>query len=351
MTVVSMVSLFGPDREIPRVDSVAASGGRQFLDGSSIPLHGGPGSLRHAILETLRTPDAEIDRCHRQQDETDGEDQTRRREEPLRSTLKPLVNFLGTVGLGRSRRKRGRPLAGRGRLAQHRLAGGRHVENLEAFPADQARLDLLPGSSSCRTTSRALDLEHWNCPPRITQASSQNWPMRFHPDFVAPFSPPCEGGVRGGGPGSTSHKVFPCSLPLSPFASLSRGGKNRFRFARLPHHPPYPPFARGGKGSLARDVIPSRATKTRVSKPSLQLGQHQLCSMPGSGSCCRQGSRIRGGSRSLRETTGGQSGATAAAFRLSPGSTGPRPASAAFGGSAASWPLSSPSVIWMGSEG
>ena len=38
--------------------------------------------------------------------------------------------------------------------------------------------------------------------------------------------------------------------------------------------------ARGGKGSLARDVIPSRATKTRVSKPPLQLGQDQLCSMP-----------------------------------------------------------------------
>src|SRR5208337_4570356 len=38
-------------------------------------------------------------------------------------------------------------------------------------------------------------------------------------------------------------------------------------------------FARGGKGSLARDVIPSRATKTRVSKPSLQLGHDQLCSM------------------------------------------------------------------------
>src|SRR5271157_3110399 len=99
---------------------------------------------------------------------------------------------------------------------------------------------------------------------------------------LAPFSPPCEGGVRGGGPGTTSHKVFPCSLPLSRFAFLSRGGKNRFRFPRLPPHPPCPPFARGGKGSLARDVIPSRAIKTRVSKPSLQCGQDQLCSMPGS---------------------------------------------------------------------
>src|SRR5208282_4431204 len=70
--------------------------------------------------------------------------------------------------------------------------------------------------------------------------------------------------------------------PSQSFPSLSRGEKNRFRFPRLPPHPPCPPFARGGKGSLARDVIPWRAIKTRVSKPSLQLGQHQLCSMPGS---------------------------------------------------------------------
>src|SRR5271157_940432 len=89
-------------------------------------------------------------------------------------------------------------------------------------------------------------------------------------------------GVRGGGPGTTSHKVFPHSLPLGPFASLSRGDKNRFRFPRLPHHPPLPPLARGGKGSLARDVIPSRATETRVSKSSLQLSQHQLFTGPAS---------------------------------------------------------------------
>src|SRR5271165_5977116 len=49
-----------------------------------------------------------------------------------------------------------------------------------------------------------------------------------------------------------------------------------FRFPRLPHHPPCPPFARGGKGSLARHVIPSCATKTSVSKSSLQVCQHQL---------------------------------------------------------------------------
>src|SRR5208337_2142589 len=38
----------------------------------------------------------------------------------------------------------------------------------------------------------------------------------------------------------------------------------------------------GGKCSLVRDVIPSRATKTRVSESSLQLCQHQLFTGPGS---------------------------------------------------------------------
>jgi hypothetical protein len=31
---------------------------------------------------------------------------------------------------------------------------------------------------------------------------------RVHPDFVARFSPPCEGGVRGGGPGAIDPKVL-----------------------------------------------------------------------------------------------------------------------------------------------
>ena len=103
--------------------------------------------------------------------------------------------------------------------------------------------------------------------------------LRFHADFVAALFPPLRRGGRGGGSGTTGHKIFPCSFSLSPFASLARGERNRFRFPRLPHHPPYPPFARGGKGSLARDVMPSRATKPCGSKSSLQLG-HQLFITP-----------------------------------------------------------------------
>src|SRR5208337_2867466 len=109
--------------------------------------------------------------------------------------------------------------------------------------------------------------------------------LRFPHDFVAPFSLCCEGGSpffpplrrggRGGGYGTTSHTRFPRSLLLSPFASLSRGEKNWSRPSRIPHHPPYPPFARGGKG-IACDVVSARAPKTRGSKPSLQLGEHPL---------------------------------------------------------------------------
>ncbi len=108
--------------------------------------------------------------------------------------------------------------------------------------------------------------------------------LRFHADFVAPFSPPCEGGVRGGGPGTTSHKVFPRSLPLSPFASLSRGENNRFRFPRLPHHPPCPPLRKGGKGiarwrrhSIARnkntrlEIVPPAQSTPTFHRPTVAL--------------------------------------------------------------------------------
>src|SRR5208337_4911230 len=58
---------------------------------------------------------------------------------------------------------------------------------------------------------------------------------------------------------------------------------SRFRCAVPPLRraptPPGPAFARWGKGSVARAVVRSRATKTRVSKPS-QYGQHQPFTAP-----------------------------------------------------------------------
>src|SRR5271157_3507342 len=54
-----------------------------------------------------------------------------------------------------------------------------------------------------------------------------------------------------------SHGLF-----LSVLSQISRGDMNRSRPTRLTHHPPYPPFARGGKG-IAGDVVSARATKTR----------------------------------------------------------------------------------------
>jgi len=100
----------------------------------------------------------------------------------------------------------------------------------------------------------------------------------FIPIPLRVFSPPCEGGVRGGGPGGTRAwyavpgRLDPAELPPRP------------RVLVMPCSPPLtPPFARGGKGSLARAVIRSRATKTRVSKPSLEHGQPQLFTGPGRG--------------------------------------------------------------------
>ncbi len=48
-------------------------------------------------------------------------------------------------------------------------------------------------------------------------------------------------------------------------------------------HPACPPLARGGKGWIARAVILSRATKTCLSKPSLNRAKPRLFITPGSG--------------------------------------------------------------------
>src|SRR5271157_4175255 len=75
------------------------------------------------------------------------------------------------------------------------------------------------------------------------------------------LSPPCEGGVGGVGPArpvtGSSH-----ALSLSVLSHPSREARwIVFDFQGSRITPPDPPFARGGKGSLARDVIPLRGTK------------------------------------------------------------------------------------------
>ncbi len=110
----------------------------------------------------------------------------------------------------------------------------------------------------------------WSCTSRV-----------FIPISLRRFPPVAKGGGRGGCPGTTSHKVFPMLAPSQSFRIPLARREESFSISKAPASPPpYPPFARGGKQSLARDVIPSRATKTRVSKPSLQLGQHQLFTGP-----------------------------------------------------------------------
>src|SRR5271157_6072675 len=68
--------------------------------------------------------------------------------------------------------------------------------------------------------------------------------------------------IRIGSPGPTPQAGFP-PPGLSCFGPFGAAEKARLQNLR-----------RGGKGLLAGDVIPSRATETRVSKSSLQLCQH-----------------------------------------------------------------------------
>src|SRR5271157_1763394 len=97
-----------------------------------------------------------------------------------------------------------------------------------------------------------------------------------------------------GGEGGWSRHDQPQALP-----TLSSSQSFRITLARreesvstfkAPASPPLPPLRKGGKGIVAplrrgkallpHDVTPSRATKTRDSKPSLQYGQHRLFITP-----------------------------------------------------------------------
>src|SRR5271157_3431680 len=101
-----------------------------------------------------------------------------------------------------------------------------------------------------------------------------------------------------GGEGGWSRHDQPQALP-----TLSSSQSFRITLARreesvstfkAPASPPLPPLRKGGKGIVApfrggkallpRDVSPSRAGKTRVSKPSLQLAEHPLFITPRWGS-------------------------------------------------------------------
>src|SRR5271157_5428716 len=102
----------------------------------------------------------------------------------------------------------------------------------------------------------------------------------FIPISLRRFPPLAKGGLGGVVPARpvtrSSH-----ALSLSVLSHPSREARRIvFDVQGSRITPPDPPFARGGKGWVARAVVESRATKTRVSIPSLQYGQHQLFTGP-----------------------------------------------------------------------
>src|SRR5208283_4935085 len=119
---------------------------------------------------------------------------------------------------------------------------------------DDAPGGVQPTGTECRQTEAGL-VKSWSCTS-----------CAFIPISLRPFPPLAKGGLGGGGPGTTSHKVFPCSLPLSPFASLSRNEKNRSRFPRLPHHPPPPPPSQGGESDRSLATSFHRAQQKHASR-------------------------------------------------------------------------------------
>src|SRR5271157_5352994 len=112
-----------------------------------------------------------------------------------------------------------------------------------------------------------------SCSARAYSPSASHWAgeklvlhkLRFHPDFVAPFSPPCEGGVRGGGPGTTSHKVFPCSLSQSFRIPLARREES-FSISKAPASPPPAPPSQGGERDRSLATSFHRAQQKHASR-------------------------------------------------------------------------------------
>jgi len=77
-----------------------------------------------------------------------------------------------------------------------------------------------------------------------------------------------------------SHTIsFP--VPVHPY----REAGETFSMSKALASPPLPPFARGGKGSFARHVMPSRAIKTLDSRPSLPLSLYEHLTDRERGSC------------------------------------------------------------------
>src|SRR5271157_6116732 len=72
--------------------------------------------------------------------------------------------------------------------------------------------------------------------------------LRFHPDFVAPFSPPCEGGVRGGWARHDQSQGLPMLCPSQSFRIPLARREESFSLSKARAAPPLPPLRKGGKG-------------------------------------------------------------------------------------------------------
>src|SRR5271157_6186262 len=71
--------------------------------------------------------------------------------------------------------------------------------------------------------------------------------LRFHPDSVAPFSPPCEGGVRGGWSRHDQSQGLPMLSPFQSFRIPLARREESFLISKAPAPPPLAPPSQGGE--------------------------------------------------------------------------------------------------------
>ncbi len=141
---------------------------------------------------------------------------------------------------------------------------------------DDAPGGVQPTGTECRQTEAGL-VKSWSCTS-----------CAFIPFRCALF-PPLRRGGRGGGPGTTSHKVFPMLSPSQSFRIPLARREEPFSLSKAPASPPLPPLRKGGKGiarsrrhSIQRnrnaclEIVPPAQSTPTFHRPSLGASHDRL---------------------------------------------------------------------------
>ena len=144
-------------------------------------------------------------------------------------------------------------------------------------PAQRLFREPKPAGAGLERSGRSRAAESEGCV--ISRIGASGWAgeklvlhkLRFHPDFVAPFSPPCEGGVRGGWSRHDQSQGLPMLSPSQSFRIPLARREVSFPISKAPASPPLPPLRKGGKGiarSRRRSIARNKNTRLETVPPA-----------------------------------------------------------------------------------